>query len=144
MAAMPPRLRELTRELCEPAFLGFLERVTGIDGLVPDPYLEGGGLHGGGPGATLTPHTVPDAINVLAVGVSATCCVMAFCAHLFERVNAKLDLMFQVLAARLDELEGRVGDRNSGFVEGYLLRHTPDASVVPLAPRIARRGAGEG
>ena len=93
---------------------------------------------------SLTPHTVPDAINVLAVGVSATCCVMAFCAHLFERVNAKLDLMFQVLAARLDELEGRVGDRNSGFVEGYLLRHTPDASVVPLAPRIARRGAGEG
>ena len=85
-----------------------------------------------------------DPVEDALMAFSVTCCVMAFCAHLFERVNAKLDLMFQVLAARLDELEGRVGDRNSGFVEGYLLRHTPDASVVPLAPRIARRGAGEG
>ncbi len=57
LAAMPPVLRELTRELCEPAFLGFLEAVTGLAGLVPDPYLEGGGLHAGGAGATLTPHT---------------------------------------------------------------------------------------
>jgi hypothetical protein len=93
---------------------------------------------------SLTRHTVPDSVNVLAMGVSAVSCVMAFCAHLFERINAKLDLMFQVLAARLDELEGRVGDRNSGFVEGYLLGHSPDASVVPIAPRIARRDAGEG
>ena len=36
---------------------GFLEAVTGLEGLVPDPYLEGGGLHAGGAGATLTPHT---------------------------------------------------------------------------------------
>jgi len=57
LAAMPPLLRELTRELGEPAFLRFLEGVTGIDGLVPDPYLEGGGLHAGATGATLTPHT---------------------------------------------------------------------------------------
>jgi hypothetical protein len=57
LAAMPPTLRSLTRELCEPAFLAFLETVTGIERLVPDPYLEGGGLHAGGAGATLTPHT---------------------------------------------------------------------------------------
>jgi hypothetical protein len=28
-----------------PAFLSFLEGVTGIDGLVPDPYFDGGGIH---------------------------------------------------------------------------------------------------
>jgi 2OG-Fe(II) oxygenase superfamily len=30
--------------LCEPRFLEALERVTGIDGLIPDPYRRGGGL----------------------------------------------------------------------------------------------------
>jgi len=28
-----------------PIFLRFLERLVGIDGLIPDPYLSGGGLH---------------------------------------------------------------------------------------------------
>jgi len=55
--AMPPLTAALVRELCEPAFLCFLEQLTGIPRLVPDPYFEGGGLHAGGPGATLTPHT---------------------------------------------------------------------------------------
>jgi Rps23 Pro-64 3,4-dihydroxylase Tpa1-like proline 4-hydroxylase len=32
-------------ELNGPACLGFLETLTGIRGLIPDPYLEGGGLH---------------------------------------------------------------------------------------------------
>jgi hypothetical protein len=31
--------------------------VTGIDGLIPDPYYEGGGLHCSGPGGVLLPHT---------------------------------------------------------------------------------------
>jgi hypothetical protein len=57
VAAMPPLLRSLTQELCAPAFLQFLEAVTGVESLIPDPYLEGGGLHAGGPGATLAPHT---------------------------------------------------------------------------------------
>ncbi len=54
---MPPLLRDLIQDLSQPPFLRFLEQVTGIPRLLPDPYLEGGGLHASGPGATLTPHT---------------------------------------------------------------------------------------
>ena len=38
-------VRNLFAELNSQAFLGFLEQMTGIDGLIPDPYFEGGGLH---------------------------------------------------------------------------------------------------
>lgn len=37
--------RELLAALNSAAFLGVLETLTGIEGLIPDPYLEGGGLH---------------------------------------------------------------------------------------------------
>jgi 2OG-Fe(II) oxygenase superfamily len=57
IATMPPLTCDLVQELCAPRFLQFLEQVTGISRLLPDPYLEGGGLHMSGPGATLTPHT---------------------------------------------------------------------------------------
>jgi hypothetical protein len=57
MRAMPSRVRALVQELSAPPFLDFLQALTGIDALIPDPYLEGGGLHMSGPGATLTPHT---------------------------------------------------------------------------------------
>lgn len=39
------RLRNLLIELNSPAILGFLEEMTGITGLIPDPYYAGGGLH---------------------------------------------------------------------------------------------------
>ena len=38
-------VRNLFAELNSQAFLGFLEEMTGIDGLISDPYFEGGGLH---------------------------------------------------------------------------------------------------
>jgi Rps23 Pro-64 3,4-dihydroxylase Tpa1-like proline 4-hydroxylase len=38
-------IRNLFAELNSQAFLGFLEEMTGIRGLVSDPYFEGGGLH---------------------------------------------------------------------------------------------------
>lgn len=38
-------IRNLFAELNSQAFLGFLEEMTGIEGLIPDPYFEGGGLH---------------------------------------------------------------------------------------------------
>lgn len=38
-------VRNLFAELNSQAFLGFLEEMTGIDGLIPDPHFEGGGLH---------------------------------------------------------------------------------------------------
>jgi len=54
---MPPVLQAMIHDLCGPAFLRFLERVSGIRGLIPDPYLVGGGLHSSGPGGVLAPHT---------------------------------------------------------------------------------------
>jgi Rps23 Pro-64 3,4-dihydroxylase Tpa1-like proline 4-hydroxylase len=47
----------MIQELTSPAFLAFLERVTGIEKLIPDPYLEGAGLHMSGQGGILAPHT---------------------------------------------------------------------------------------
>ena len=38
-------VRNLFAELNGQAFLAFLEELTGISGLLPDPYFEGGGLH---------------------------------------------------------------------------------------------------
>jgi len=38
-------VRNLFAELNSQAFLGFLEEMTDIDGLIPDPHFEGGGLH---------------------------------------------------------------------------------------------------
>jgi len=54
---IPAPLDAMIRELNSPAFLQFLERVTGIGKLLPDPYLEGAGLHCSGPGGVLAPHT---------------------------------------------------------------------------------------
>lgn len=54
---MPEPLRELILELQSPGFLELLEQITGIDALLPDPYLEGGGLHLTGEGGVLEPHT---------------------------------------------------------------------------------------
>ena len=38
-------VRNLFAELNSQAFLGFLEELTGIEGLIADPHFEGGGLH---------------------------------------------------------------------------------------------------
>jgi len=40
-----PLTRALIAQLNAAPFLVFLERLTGIDGLIPDPHLRGGGLH---------------------------------------------------------------------------------------------------
>ena len=69
---IPPTLAKLIQELCSPKFLQFMEGVTGISGLIPDPYLEGGGLHCSGPGGVLAPHTDFHVYTRL---------------HLFRRVN---------------------------------------------------------
>ena len=42
---MPPVFRALVRELNSGAFIRFLERLTGIEHLLPDPHLLGAGLH---------------------------------------------------------------------------------------------------
>jgi hypothetical protein len=44
-STMGPVTRHLLAELNSAPFIDFLERLTGIEGLVPDPHLVGGGLH---------------------------------------------------------------------------------------------------
>lgn len=52
-----PATRQLIEGLNSAPFLDFLERVTGIEGLLPDPYLEGGGVHRIRRGGFLKIHT---------------------------------------------------------------------------------------
>jgi len=44
-AQLGPRTLALLHQLNGSRFLHFLERLTGIAGLIPDPHFEGGGLH---------------------------------------------------------------------------------------------------
>ena len=53
---MPASLRAILRELNGHVFVNFLERLTGIDALVPDPHFVGGGLHQILPGGLLKVH----------------------------------------------------------------------------------------
>ena len=52
----PDKTRQLILELNSSAFLEFLVQLTGIEGLVPDPYLSGGGIHEVRRGGTLDVH----------------------------------------------------------------------------------------
>ncbi|MDQ6946175.1 MAG: 2OG-Fe(II) oxygenase [Actinomycetota bacterium] len=54
---IPRPFSTLIDELSRPRVLRLLEKLTGIEGLLPDPYLTGGGLHLSGPGGILAPHT---------------------------------------------------------------------------------------
>lgn len=49
-------IRNLIWELNAAPFLGFLEQLTGIENLIPDPTLRGGGLHQIEPGGRLGIH----------------------------------------------------------------------------------------
>lgn len=51
-----PTLRALVHELHSAPFLRYLERLTGIGGLLPDAHMTGGGLHQYLPGAELRVH----------------------------------------------------------------------------------------
>ena len=51
-----PALRRLVYELNSSHFLRYLERLTGIPNLIPDPHMAGGGLHQYLPGAVLRVH----------------------------------------------------------------------------------------
>ncbi len=53
---IPPTSRALIQELNGPDFLKFLEDLTGIDNLIPDPYLLGGGYQSIGTGGFLKIH----------------------------------------------------------------------------------------
>lgn len=51
-----PRTRNMIAQLNSSAFLLFLEQLSGIEGLIPDPHLEGGGLHQIESGGRLAVH----------------------------------------------------------------------------------------
>lgn len=51
-----PMTSALIAQLNSGPFVGFLESLTGISGLVPDPHLRGGGLHEIRPGGLLGVH----------------------------------------------------------------------------------------
>jgi hypothetical protein len=53
----PPKLRTVADELNSPEFVSWLSTLTGIPSLIPDPSLEGGGLHQSGPDGLLNVHT---------------------------------------------------------------------------------------
>lgn len=53
---IPEPLDRLILELNSGPVINWLEALTGISNLVPDPYLFGGGLHSTGPGGMLKPH----------------------------------------------------------------------------------------
>ena len=40
-----PSLQAVAQEFCSPEFVAYLERLTGIDNLIPDYSMDGGGLH---------------------------------------------------------------------------------------------------
>ena len=55
--SIPKATRQLLTELNRPNFINFLESVTGEKNLIPDPYLEGGGIHSTGKNGFLKLHT---------------------------------------------------------------------------------------
>lgn len=54
---LPPTTAAVIRELNSPRFLAFLGKLTGIDGLMADPDIEGGGMHQSWNGGFLNVHT---------------------------------------------------------------------------------------
>lgn len=95
---------------------------------------------------TLTDQQVPSIINLFAVATAVVATVIAFVAHVYQLTTARLEHITQTLAGRLEQLEGRFGDYNAGFVAGYLLGDGRDpATVVPMGPRaIPRRAVTRG
>jgi len=45
MSLMGPSIRRLLFEMNSGVFIDFLETLTGISGIIPDPHLRGGGMH---------------------------------------------------------------------------------------------------
>ncbi len=54
--SLPRPIRDLLIEMNSPEFLSFLEKLTGIEGLIPDPYYRGGGVHQTKKGGKLDIH----------------------------------------------------------------------------------------
>ncbi|WP_433129492.1 hypothetical protein ACQPWW_04750 [Micromonospora sp. CA-240977] len=84
---------------------------------------------------------LPLLVNLFVLITAGTAVILAVVAELHERMNDRISALTEFLVARLNEIENHTGDRNTGFVEGYLLSHGQDAAVVPFGRR--GRGAAE-
>ncbi|WP_433531476.1 hypothetical protein ACQPYA_05065 [Micromonospora sp. CA-263727] len=84
---------------------------------------------------------LPLLVNLFALSTASTAIVLAVVAELHDRLNDRLTALTEFLVERLRDIETHTGDRNTGFVEGYLLSHGQEAAVVPFGRR--GRGAAE-
>lgn len=87
--AVKPVIRRLYWELNSADFLNFLSELTGIEGLVPDPHLFGGGVHETRP---------PGYLNVHA----------DFNKHPWFRLDRRLNLLVYLTPDWQDEWEGHL------------------------------------
>jgi hypothetical protein len=62
---------------------------------------------------------VPAVVDMLAAAVAGALTVISFGAHLFDRLDTKQDLTIELLVARFEEIERRIGDWEDGFAHGY-------------------------
>ena len=89
--------------------------------------------------AALHAGTVPSVLNLVTIAVAGVATILAFMAEMYSRINGRITALAEFLVARLNELDTHAGDRNAGFVEGFLLSQGQDAAVVPIGPRQGRR-----
>lgn len=82
---------------------------------------------------------LPVAVNIAAITTAGCAVVLVVVADLHARLDARLTILTEFVVARLDELESRSGDRDAGFVEGYLLGRQQDPTVIPITLRSGGR-----
>jgi hypothetical protein len=92
----------------------------------------------------LTGREAPAVVNMIAITAAGVATVLAVVADLHERIDTRIIALHEFLVSRLEELDTHAGDHNAGFVEGYLLSHSPDPAVVPIASRARGRRAMTG
>jgi hypothetical protein len=80
---------------------------------------------------------VPVVVNLVLVAACAAGAVLAIVAELYQRIDNRLTVLSDFLVARLNDLETSAGDRNAGFVEGYLASQATsgEAAIVPIPNR---------
>jgi hypothetical protein len=74
---------------------------------------------------------VPGALDLIALGSAAALVLVAFVAHAFGRLDAKLDLLLELTVGRLADLETRLDERN--LPDDCLLRRLADRPADPAA-----------
>jgi len=83
---------------------------------------------------------VPPALNLATVALTCVGIILGVLAEMYDRLNGRLTALADFMAVRLNEVDAHTGDRNAGFVEGYLLSHGEEAgAIVPIGQRSARR-----